>query len=364
MKTKRSSLCVWQVGLFVVAVCYLTTFVAAGGHDKRLHPLPIRPGKLDAHPSNHTDQWAVIVATSRFWHNYRHTTNALEVYRMLRDSGLPDSHIVLMLADDIACEPRNAFPTVVHGTYDLRANVMCADVEVDFAGDSVTAINFLRVLTGRMPAGTPSRQQIFPGPTSNVLVYMTGHSGAHFMKFHDYDFMTSYDVADAINAMHRAQRYHRLLFVVDTCQAETIFTHISAPNVVSIASSREHQNSISHPHHHAAEIGNALVDGFTSEWFREFFAQFGGGQPGHVVVDPFSFVHVPSDVGLIQFFGILDPRVTQSEYVWSHERDAEGFAVLAAHWKVRDFFGPGLRRIPGSTAGHDAATLSGWTLLS
>ena len=53
------------------------------------------------------DTWAVLVGTSRFWHNYRHTSNVLAVYRALRQQGLPDSNIVLMVAEEHACDPRN-----------------------------------------------------------------------------------------------------------------------------------------------------------------------------------------------------------------------------------------------------------------
>jgi phosphatidylinositol glycan class K len=334
-----------------LAACAIAAVMMAGcdAHDRRPFGLPVRPGKLDAFPSNHTDNWAVVVGTSRFWHNYRHTTNAVEVYRMLRDSGIPDDHIVLMLADDIACEPRNAFPGTLHATGNMKANVMCADVEVDYAGDSVTAINFMRVLSGRVPAGTPRRQQIFPGPQSNIFIYLSGHSGAHFLKFHDYDFMTSYDFGDTISAMHKAQRYHRLLFTIDTCQAETIYTHIEAPNAVSLASARAHQNSMSHAYHSGGDVANSFVDGFPSEAFREFFWRFtvpmGSEEPPAPIaphtVNPFRPVFIPKDEPLVSFFAALDPKLAQSEHVWSHEFDAEGMGIVHQWWKLRDFFGPG-----------------------
>ena len=47
------------------------------------------------------------VCTSRFWFNYRHVANTLSFYHTVKRLGIPDSHIVLMLADDIPCNPRN-----------------------------------------------------------------------------------------------------------------------------------------------------------------------------------------------------------------------------------------------------------------
>ena len=61
----------------------------------------------------HTNNWAVLVDTSRFWFNYRHVANVLSVYRSVKRLGIPDSNIILMVADDMACNPRNPRPATV-----------------------------------------------------------------------------------------------------------------------------------------------------------------------------------------------------------------------------------------------------------
>ncbi len=38
---------------------------------------------------------------------------------------------------------------------------------------------------GRHPTGTPASKQLASGPTSRVLLYLTGHGGDEFLKFHD-----------------------------------------------------------------------------------------------------------------------------------------------------------------------------------
>ena len=60
--------------------------------------------------ATHTSNWAVLVSTSRFWFNYRHLANVLSLYRTVKRLGIPDSQIILMLPDDMACNPRNSFP--------------------------------------------------------------------------------------------------------------------------------------------------------------------------------------------------------------------------------------------------------------
>ena len=55
------------------------------------------------------NNWAVLVSTSKFWFNYRHAANTLSFYHAVKEFGIPDANILLMVADDVACNPRNKF---------------------------------------------------------------------------------------------------------------------------------------------------------------------------------------------------------------------------------------------------------------
>lgn len=43
--------------------------------------------------SDHTNNWAVLVDTSRFWFNYRHVANVLSIYRSVKRLGIPDRYV-------------------------------------------------------------------------------------------------------------------------------------------------------------------------------------------------------------------------------------------------------------------------------
>ena len=43
--------------------------------------------------STSTNTWVVLASTSRYWFNYRHTANALSIYRIVKAAGVPDSNI-------------------------------------------------------------------------------------------------------------------------------------------------------------------------------------------------------------------------------------------------------------------------------
>ncbi len=46
--------------------------------------------------------WALLVAGSNGWENYRHQSDVCHAYQILHKNGIPDSNIVVMMYDDIA----------------------------------------------------------------------------------------------------------------------------------------------------------------------------------------------------------------------------------------------------------------------
>ncbi|XP_006989572.1 GPI-anchor transamidase [Peromyscus maniculatus bairdii] len=211
--------------------------------------------------SGHTNNWAVLVCTSRFWFNYRHVANTLSVYRSVKRLGIPDSHIVLMLADDMACNARNPKPATVFSHKNMELNVYGDDVEVDYRSYEVTVENFLRVLTGRVPPSTPRSKRLLSDDRSNILIYMTGHGGNGFLKFQDSEEITNIELADAFEQMWQKRRYNELLFIIDTCQGASMYERFYSPNIMALASSQVGEDSLSHQPDPA--IGVHLMDRYT-----------------------------------------------------------------------------------------------------
>lgn len=218
--------------------------------------------------SNHTNNWAVLVSTSRFWFNYRHIANTLSIYHTIKQMGIPDSQIILMLPDDMACNPRNTFPATVFNNKRHQLNLYSENIEVDYRGTDVTVENFLRLLTGRQEDSIPRSKRLLTNERSNILIYMSGHGGDEFLKFNDQEEIGAYDLADAFEQMHKQKRYNEIMFMVDTCQAATLHKRIYSPNIVAIGSSIKGENSYSHHSDH--RVGLSVIDRFTY-FTLEFF---------------------------------------------------------------------------------------------
>lgn len=182
----------------------------------------------------HTNNWAVIVGASRFWFNYRHVANALSIYRSCKRFGIPDSQIILMISDDMACESRNPRPATIFNNAQHHINVYGDDVEVDYRGYDVTVENLIRLLTGRVHEHTPKSKRLLSNSGSNILIYMTGHGGDGFLKFQDSEELTSVELANAFEQMYQKQRYNEIMYIIDTCQAESMSAKIYSPNIIGL----------------------------------------------------------------------------------------------------------------------------------
>ncbi|KAF9527251.1 peptidase C13 family-domain-containing protein [Crepidotus variabilis] len=245
--------------------------------------------------STHTNNWAVLVCASRYWFNYRHMANALGMYRTVKRLGIPDSNIILMLADDVSCNQRNKFPGSVYFTPDRGVDLYGDNIEVDYRGYEVTVENFIRVLTGRMEPSVPRSKRLLTDERSNVFVYMTGHGGNEFLKFQDNEEISAFDIADAFEQMYQKKRYNEIFFMIDTCQANTMYSKFYSPNILATGSSELGESSYSHANDH--DIGVAVIDAYT-----------------HYVLEYMENVNKTSHASMQQLFSYIDPVKINSHF--------------------------------------------------
>ncbi|KDQ06883.1 hypothetical protein BOTBODRAFT_167595 [Botryobasidium botryosum FD-172 SS1] len=236
----------------------------------------------------HTNNWAVLVCASRYWFNYRHMANALGMYRTVKRLGIPDSNIILMLADDAACNPRNKFPGTVFSNAGRHLDLYGDNIEVDYRGFEVTVPNFIRLLTGRVEPNVPRSKRLLTDDRSNIFVYMTGHGGNEFLKFQDNEEISAFDIADAFEQMWQKKRYNEIFFMIDTCQANTMYSKFYSPNILATGSSELGESSYSHENDN--EVGVAIIDSYT-----------------HYVLEYLETVNKTSRTTMSDFFNHYDP---------------------------------------------------------
>ncbi|KAF8813120.1 hypothetical protein BYT27DRAFT_7181694 [Phlegmacium glaucopus] len=266
--------------------------------------------------STHTNNWAVLVCSSRYWFNYRHMANALGMYRTVKRLGIPDSNIILMLADDSSCNLRNKFPGSVYANAGRHLDLYGDNIEVDYRGYEVTVENFIRVLTGRMEPSVPRSKRLLTDERSNIFVYMTGHGGNEFLKFQDNEEISAFDLADAFEQMYQKKRYNEIFFMIDTCQANTLHSKLYSPNIFAVGSSGLGENSYSHENDN--DIGVAVIDAFT-----------------HYVLDFMEKINKTSQVSMQELFDSIDVTKIGSH----HGVRSDLFQRPLDKTRITDFFG-------------------------
>ncbi|GBF90083.1 hypothetical protein Rsub_02791 [Raphidocelis subcapitata] len=121
--------------------------------------------------------WAVLVAGSNGWGNYRHQADVYHAYHVLRAGGLLPSRIITLAYDDVASHDMNPARGRVFnrpGGPDVYGGVA-----IDYRGPDVTADTLLAVLRGdaRGVGGRGTGRVLEAGPHDKVFLFYS-HSPA------------------------------------------------------------------------------------------------------------------------------------------------------------------------------------------
>lgn len=234
------------------------------GSEQLVSALPVGP--TSPPQEARTGMWALILAGSSGWENYRHQADALAQYRLLRRAGLPDDRIVLILADDIASAPENPEPGVVR--HEVGGPNLYEDVRIDYRLDSVTASDVLEILGGKRSDRLP--HVIESTPTDDVYLFFSGHGSDQGMfigadraadRVAPGTFVSPESLAATIAGMDSANRYRRLLVALEMCQAGAMGRALTAPHALLIGAANAYENSVAT--NYAPALGAWLGDQFS-----------------------------------------------------------------------------------------------------
>jgi len=81
------------------------------------------------------DHWAVLVAGSNGYFNYRHQADVCHAYHLMVRQGIPEDQIIVMSFNDVAWDSLNPFPGKLFNRLD--AVDWYEGCKVDYQGDDV-----------------------------------------------------------------------------------------------------------------------------------------------------------------------------------------------------------------------------------
>ncbi|XP_055819309.1 vacuolar-processing enzyme-like [Solanum dulcamara] len=167
-------------------------------------------------------KWAVLVAGSNGWDNYRHQADVCHAYQLLKDGGLKDEHIIVFMYDDIAHNRENPRPGVIinnpHG-HDVYKGV-----PKDYVGEDVNAKNFYNViLANKSGIVGGSGKVLKSGPNDHIFIYYTDHGGPGIIAMPSGELVFANDLVDVLKKKHASGTYDRLVFYLEACESGSMF---------------------------------------------------------------------------------------------------------------------------------------------
>ncbi|KAF8724823.1 hypothetical protein HU200_020761 [Digitaria exilis] len=172
-------------------------------------------------------RWALLIAGSNGYYNYRHQADVCHAYQIMRKGGLKDENIVVFMYDDIASNPENPRPGVIINH--PSGGDVYAGVPKDYTGKDVKVNNFLAALLGNKSAitgGGGSGKVIASGADDHVFVYYSDHGGPGVLGMPSDDgdgYLYAKDLVGALKAKHAAGGYKSLVFYLEACESGSIF---------------------------------------------------------------------------------------------------------------------------------------------
>ncbi|KAJ7958329.1 Vacuolar-processing enzyme [Quillaja saponaria] len=167
-------------------------------------------------------RWAVLIAGSNGYWNYRHQSDVCHAYQLLRKGGLKDENIIVFMYNDIAYNEENPRPGIIINSPD--GDDVYNGVPKDYIGEDVTVNNFLSVILGNKTALTGgSGKVVDSGPNDHIFIYYSDHGGPGVLGMPTSPYLYAQDLIEVLKKKHASETYKSLVFYLEACESGSIF---------------------------------------------------------------------------------------------------------------------------------------------
>ncbi|KFK39346.1 vacuolar processing enzyme [Arabis alpina] len=219
-------------------------------------------------------RWAVLVAGSYQYSNYRHQADICHAYQILRKGGIKAENIIVFMYDDIAFSPENPRPGVIIN--EPNGDDVYKGVPKDYTGVDVNVKNFFNVLLGNESGVTGGTGRVLDsGPNDNVFIYYADHGAPGLLAMIEEDLLAK-DFIKVLEKMHQQKSYKKMVIYVEACEAGSMFQGIlkNNLNILAVTASNATESSYgvycpgSYPSP-PSEYYICLGDAFSISWLED-----------------------------------------------------------------------------------------------
>ena len=215
-----------------------------------------------------TDHWAVLVAGSNGFWNYRHQADICHAYQIMKTNGIPEDQIIVLSYDDIASNTQNPFPGQIFNQPDGKD--VYKGCNIDYKGSDVNPKQFLSVLKGE-----GSGKVLKSNENSKVFINFADHGAPGLIAFPVGELYAK-DFNDALVYMNENKMYKEMTVYIEACESGSMFDGILADNINIYATTAANPHESSWGYYCSPDdtvqgkhIGSCLGDLYSINWMED-----------------------------------------------------------------------------------------------
>lgn len=225
-----------------------------------------------ASPENH---WAVLVAGSDGYWNYRHQSDICHAYQIMKSHGIPESQIIVIAKDDIAQNSRNPFPGKIFNQ--PNGKDVYEGCKIDYSGEHTTPEIFHAIMRGDSAAvaGKGTGKVLKSTSADKVFINYSDH-GSNQLLAMPKGYLYAKDLQADFEFMHENKMYHEMVVYIEACHAGSMFDGILPENINVYATTASHPHESSWGYYCSPQdvvdgkhIGSCLGDEYSIHWMED-----------------------------------------------------------------------------------------------
>ena len=230
------------------------------------------------------DNYAVLVAGSNTYTNYRHQSDVFHHYHILINRGIKPENIIVFAYDDIAYAKKNPFPGKI---FNSPAGVdVYEGVVIDYYGEDVTPENFLAAITGDVDAlnikdERTTSKVLTSTEEDNVYFFFSDHGSDNILAFPS-KYLYSDELMSALYTMHDKKMYKELVFYLEACHSGSMFNNLLPDNISIYTTTAANPDESSYPEYcsYEAKINGTLIGSCLGDEYSCRFMEDIDSRPG------------------------------------------------------------------------------------
>jgi legumain len=168
-----------------------------------------------------SDHWAVLVAGSSGYGNYRHQADICHAYQIMLKNGISPDHIITMAYDDIANNSENPFPGKMYNK--PNGPDVYSGCNIDYRGKDVTPENFLAIIQGNKASLKGGNGKYLKSDAnSKVFINFADHGAPGLIAFPSSQLYAD-DFITALKNMYAKKMYEKMVIYIEACESGSMF---------------------------------------------------------------------------------------------------------------------------------------------